>query len=181
MESLRGQLLIASPDLVDPNFRRTVVLIADHGEQGAMGVVLNRRSEHSVAEAVPELGDLVEFDELVHFGGPVQPSGVVVLAEFDDPSRAAATVLGDVGFVAADAASDGLGSVTGRARVYAGVSGWAPGQLEAEIEHEDWIVEPADRDDVFTDDPDDLWSAVLARKGGSYALVARMPPDPSLN
>jgi putative transcriptional regulator len=181
VESLRGKLLIAGPDLLDPNFHRTVVLIADHGDEGAMGVVLNRRSEHTVDEAVPDLGELVDPDEHVHVGGPVQPTGVVVLAEFDDPSEAATTVLGDVGFVAAGSDVDGLPAITRRARVFAGHAGWGPGQLEAELERDDWIVEAADREDLFCADPDHLWSRVLERKGGSYALVARMPPDPSMN
>jgi len=178
---MRGQLLIAGPDLLDPNFQRTVVLIAEHGDEGAMGVVLNRRSDTSVADAIPDLADLVEPDECVHVGGPVQPSGVVVLAEFDDPAAAAARVLGDVGFVAADTEMSDLPELTRRVRVFAGVSGWGPGQLESELDRDDWIVAPAQRTDVFSEDPDSLWSEVLERKGGRYALVARMPLDPSMN
>jgi putative transcriptional regulator len=181
VESLRGKLLIAGPDLLDPNFHRTVVLIADHGDEGAMGVVLNRRSEHTVDEAVPDLGELVDPDEHVHVGGPVQPTGVVVLAEFDDPSEAATTVLGDVGFVAAGSDVDGLPAITRRARVFAGLAGWGPGQLEAELEEDSWIVEPARRTDVFTTVPESLWSQVLRRKGREYVLLATMPMDPSLN
>jgi putative transcriptional regulator len=181
VDSLRGQLLIAGPDLVDPNFRRAVVLISEHGEEGAMGVVLNRPSDHSVAEAVPDLADLVEPDEPVHVGGPVQPSGVVVLAEFEDTSSAAAVVLDDVGFLSAEADMEALEDVTRRVRVFAGISGWGPGQLESELERDDWIIEPALPSDVFTQEPDQLWSEVLDRKGGEYALVARMPLDPSLN
>jgi putative transcriptional regulator len=181
VDSLRGKLLIAGPDLVDPNFHRTVVLIADHGDEGAMGVVLNRRSDTPVAEAIPDLADLVDPEEYVHVGGPVQPSGVVVLAEFEDPDAAAATVLGDVGFVAADTDMAQLPDLTRRVRVFAGISGWGPGQLESELERDDWIVEPADRADLFSEQPEHLWSAVLERKGGRYALVARMPDDPSMN
>jgi putative transcriptional regulator len=181
VESLRGQLLVASPTLVDPNFSRTVVLIAEHGEDGAMGVVLNRPSEVEVADAAPQLGTLVEPGARVHAGGPVQPTGVVIVAEFDDPDDAAAIVLDSVGFVAADADFDLLGAALGRVRVFAGLAGWGPGQLEGELERDDWFVEAATADDVFAPDVDGLWSAVLERKGGQYALVARMPEDPSLN
>ena len=181
VESLRGKLLIAGPDLVDPNFRRTVVLISEHSDEGAMGVVLNRRSEHTVAEAVPDLADLVDPGEHVHVGGPVQPSGVVVLAEFDDISAAAAVVLDDVGFLSAQADMEGLDDLTRRVRVFAGISGWGPGQLDSELDRDDWIVEPARREDLFCEDPEALWSQVLERKGGRYALVARMPLDPSMN
>jgi putative transcriptional regulator len=180
MESLRGKLLVASPSLLDPNFRRTVVLVAEHGEDGAMGVVLNRESELEVVEAAPSLAGLVEEGARVHAGGPVQPTAVVIMAEFDDPVAAATLVVDDVGFVSAEAEFESLDEAVGRVRVFAGLAGWAPGQLEAELERDDWIVEPAVADDVFQD-ADGLWSGVLERKGGEFALVARMPDDPSLN
>jgi putative transcriptional regulator len=181
MSFLRGHLLIASPSLLDPNFERSVVLIAEHDETGAMGIVINRAGELPVAEAAPVLSDMVEPGAVVHQGGPVQRTSIVIIAQFDDPSRAAVPVLDDVGFVAGDSDFESLGDELQRARVFAGLAGWGPGQLEAELEREDWITEPALPDDVFTDEPDALWGAVLERKGGSFALVARMPPDPSLN
>jgi putative transcriptional regulator len=181
MDSLRGKLLVASPALLDPNFSRTVVLIAEHGEDGAMGIVLNRTSDMEVGEAATPLAGLVEPGEPVYSGGPVQPSAVMIVAEFDDADAAAALVVERVGFVSADADFDTLGDAVRRVRVFAGMAGWGPGQLEAELERDDWIVEPAAADDVFAADPDALWSTVLERKGGQYALVARMPPDPSLN
>jgi putative transcriptional regulator len=179
--SLRGQLLVAAPTLLDPNFHRTVVLVAEHGDDGAMGVVLNRPGDLEVAEAAPVLADLVEAGALVHVGGPVQPTGVVIMGQFRDPGDAAVPVFGDVGFVVGEPDFDDLGTELQRARVFAGLAGWGAGQLEAEIEREDWILEAAVADDVFTDDPESLWSVVLERKGGSFALLARMPPDPSLN
>src|SRR3954463_14960851 len=165
MDSLRGKLLVASPSLLDPNFSRTVVLIAEHGDEGAMGIVLNRVSEIDAGDAAPPLADLIEPGELVHAGGPVQPTAVMVVAEFDDPATAATLVLDRVGFVGADADFEELAADVTRARVFAGMAGWGPGQLEAEIERDDWIVEPATADDVFTGEPDALWSAVLERKG----------------
>jgi putative transcriptional regulator len=181
MDSLRGQLLVASPALLDPNFERTVVLIAEHDDSGAMGVVLNREAEVSVADATDALEALVEPGAMVHAGGPVQPTAVVIVAEFDEPERAGVPIFGDVGFVAGDADFEALAADVKRTRVFAGLAGWAPGQLEAELEREDWIIESALADDVFADEPDSLWSTVLERKGGSFALLARMPPDPSLN
>jgi putative transcriptional regulator len=181
MDSLQGQLLIASPALLDPNFHRTVVLVTAHTDEGAVGLVLNRRSETSVGEAVPQLEPVVELDEPVYVGGPVNPNGVAVLAEFDDPDDAGAPVLDDIGFVALDLALEEGAPVRRRSRVFAGVAGWGAEQLEGELEEDAWFVEPASREDIFTDDPDELWSAVLRRKGGRYELVARMPVDPSLN
>ena len=97
VRSLRGQLLVSGPSLVDPNFRHTVVLLGEHGDEGAMGIVLNRRSEVAVGDAVPPLAALVGQNELVYLGGPVQPEAVVVLADFAEPGRAGQLVLGSVG------------------------------------------------------------------------------------
>lgn len=180
MESLRGHLLIAGPRLLDPNFWRTVVLVGEHSDEGALGVVLNRSSETAVEEALPELAVLADDLGSVHVGGPVQPSAVVVLADFVDTAAAEALVVGSVGFLPSEVEPDAIGELR-RARVYAGYAGWGPGQLDGELEDGSWIVEPALADDVFTDDPEGLWSEVLRRKGGPFAVLAAMPPDPSLN
>jgi putative transcriptional regulator len=179
MESLHGKLLISSPALFDPNFRRTIVLIAHHDEEGAMGLVLNRPAEVPVAVAAPQLAALVEGDEPIHVGGPVSPESLMVLAQFDEPGDAVACIVGDVGFVPADAEPDEL--ETRRARVYAGYAGWGAGQLEDELEEGSWIVEDAKADDPFAEDPELLWRSVLRRKGGAFSLLATMPPDPSAN
>lgn len=179
--TLRGQLLVAAPSLRDPNFARTVVLIAEHTDEGAMGIVLNRPSETPVADAVPALEDVVPYGEPVYVGGPVQETGAVVLAEFEEPSEAAVIALADVGFLPANRVESRPPSGTRRARVFAGHAGWAAGQLDAELEREDWILEPATPDDAFAPEAAELWSSVLERKGGSYVLVARMPLDPRLN
>ena len=182
MDTLRGALLVAAPTLLDPNFQRTVVLVTEHTDEGAMGLVLNRPTDTTVADAAPELEALTGPDELVHQGGPVQPRAVVVLAEFADPGDAAHVVMGDIGFVRADADLERAGIETRRGRVYAGYAGWGPGQLEGELEDEGWIVvaHPL-ADELFSPGPDDLWHDVLERQGGQLALVARMPLDPSLN
>jgi putative transcriptional regulator len=180
VQSLKGQLLIAGPALVDPNFRRTVVLVGEHSEDGALGLVLNRSSETTVDEAVPELIAIVDGLEQIHVGGPVQPSAIVVLADFAEPDRAGSLVLDSVGFLPSEVSPDELGELR-RARVFAGYAGWGPGQLDGELEEGSWIVEPALPDDVFTAEPEDLWSEVLRRKGGPFGVLALMPPDPSLN
>lgn len=182
MESLKGQLLIAGPRLIDPNFWRAVVLIVDHSDEGAFGLVLNRPSETSVGEAVPELEVLVDADEPLFIGGPVQPSSVVTLARFDDVTDAALHAFEDIGVLGTGGPPfEQLAEHLHTARAYVGHSGWGPGQLDAELERDDWILDPARQEDVFSDSPRELWSDVLTRKGGSYALVARMPLDPSLN
>jgi putative transcriptional regulator len=180
VESLRGHLLIAGPKLFDPNFWRTVVLVGEHTEEGALGVVLNRSSETTVDEALPELAVLAEEMGTVHVGGPVQPSAVVVLADFAEADDAESLVVESVGFLPVEIEPDTIGELR-RARVYVGYAGWGPGQLDVELEEGSWIVEPARPDDVFTDDPEGLWSDVLRRKGGPFTLLAAMPPDPSQN
>ena len=174
VESLRGKLLIASPALPDW-FRRTVILIVEHTEEGAFGLVLNRRSETTVADAVPVLEGLAGPDEPVHIGGPVQQEGVVALGEFPDPGLSPKPVVGDVGLVDLDHPPEGLE----RVRVFAGHAGWGEGQLDGELEAEAWIVAEAEPGDAFSDG--DLWADALRRQGGEYELLARMPADPSMN
>ena len=180
MESTRGRLLVANGSLLDPNFRKAVVLVADHDEEGAAGVVLNRRSETTVAEAAPPLASLAGPDELVFVGGPVQPEAAVVLADFQQPELATHLVVGSIGLVTGEEAAEAVEAIR-RARVFAGYAGWGPGQLDAELAEEAWLLEDAYPRDVFTDDPERLWSAVVRRKGKDFAMLALMPDDPSLN
>ncbi len=126
-ESLSGQLLLAAPSLLDPNFRRTVVLIGSHSEDGAMGIVLNRPSKVPVSEAVPQLEQAVDALDTVYVGGPVQPNAIVFLAEFLDPEPAGLLVLGRIGFPAPEADIDELAEVIARRRVFAGYAGWGEG------------------------------------------------------
>jgi putative transcriptional regulator len=181
MESIRGQLLVAGPALLDPNFWRTVVLIVEHNEEGALGLVLNRPSETSVAEAVPQLETLLDPDERLFIGGPVQPSSVIVLAEFEDATDAALLAFDDVGVLGTGPSPEDRSAGVRSGRAFLGHAGWGPGQLDGELERGDWILESARLEDAFSADPLGLWSGVLTRKGGSYALVARMPADPSVN
>src|SRR5262249_19740777 len=169
VDSLRGHLLVASPALLDPNFRRTVVLITEHTDDGAAGLVLNRPSLVEVAAAVPQLEELVDEDEQVWVGGPVQPEGVLVLGEFLDPDDAAVSLFDALGFPPLDEPEEIVPATT-RRRVFAGYAGWGAGQLEEEVANEDWILEAALADDAFTEEPDELWREVLRRKGGIYEL-----------
>jgi len=179
--SLAGRLLLASTTLEDPNFARTVVLIGMHSEQGALGLVLNRPSTSPVADAVPQLEAMVAAEEPVFVGGPVRSGSIVMLAEFADPGPAGMLVLGRIGLPAPDTSLEDLAAATPRRRVYAGYAGGGEGQHDAEVDRGDWIEQDATPEDVFCERPEELWSSVLTRKGGRYALLARMPLDPSLN
>jgi putative transcriptional regulator len=180
MEQLTGHLLIANASLFDPNFRRSVVLIGHHDEEGAVGVVLDRPLDVPARAAVPALAPLVEGDEPLFAGGPVEPGAVVVLADFLDPSDAEVIAIGTVGFLPPETGED-LRPAIRRARIYAGYSGWGPGQLEAELEENAWVVEPARPDDAFYADTSKLWADVLRRKGRAFDLLRLMPVDPSQN
>jgi len=178
--NLTGHLLLSNATLFDPNFRRTVVLIGHHDEEGAVGVVLNRPLDVTVDEAVPPLAALVQPGDLVYQGGPVQPEAAVVVADFEDPTRAGVLALGSIGFLPEEADPDDLGTIR-RARVFAGYSGWGPGQLEEELGEDAWLVTPALPQDFFDEEPEQLWERVVARLGPAYAMMRTMPIDPSAN
>lgn len=180
MTSLKGRLLISGGGLYDDNFRHTVVLIGEHDAAGAVGVVLNRPLELTVEGAVPALAELVDPGEWLFQGGPVEPEQAVLLAELAQPGVVDVPVFGSVGFLTGAIPSDVRPDVR-RARVFVGHAGWGPGQLEAELESDSWILEDATEDDVFTRSPDDLWRQLLERKGPPYSTMARIPFDPSTN
>ena len=144
-----------------------------------MGLVLSRPSDVAAVEAVPALDGLPGAADPVFVGGPVQPEAFMVLAEFNDVEDAAAPIMDQLGFMAAESEPEDL-SIR-RLRLFAGYSGWGVGQLEAELEDSSWIVVPAEPDDAFATDPDELWRTVLHRKGGPFELMVDMPFDPGLN
>ena len=173
-DSTRGKLLVATP-MVGDFFHRTVVLMIEHSDEGAVGVVLNRPSEVLVADAVPSLADAAGDEGLVHVGGPVATDSVLALGDFEDPGYAGTPVIGTVGLLDPDV----LDADVRRLRVYAGHAGWAPGQLDGELEAGAWVVVDSQPDDPFLDE--DVWPVVLRREGGAYTLLSTMPEDPSLN
>ncbi|HEX4035209.1 MAG TPA: YqgE/AlgH family protein [Solirubrobacteraceae bacterium] len=181
MDSLRGKLLIAPPTMLDPNFERTVVLVAAHDEEGALGLVLNRPLDTPLEEISPELRPLVEPGTMLHSGGPVAPDSAVVLADFQDTTLASLMIFGTVGFPSAECELSDLVDGARRARVFAGHSGWGPGQLDGELGADGWIVGQLAPDELWQADSAGLWATALRRKGGSYALLATMPEDPSVN
>lgn len=182
-EHLKGRLLVATPNLGDPNFERTVVLMLEHGDEGALGVVLNRPSELDLADPLPEWARAAAHPPVVFIGGPVAPSAAVCLARVGAPGAAQGwqPLLGPVGTLDLDSDPDEALPRLQEIRVFAGYAGWAPGQLEGEIAAGGWFVVDADAADPLSPAPEHLWSAVLRRQRGSLALFAAYPPDPSLN
>lgn len=181
VESLQGQLLIAGGGLFDPNFRHAVVLVAEHGEEGAVGIVLNRPAEVRAAEAAPALASYLAVEERLFLGGPVQTEVAILLAELQHPDLFGGRLVVDgIGLVGGEDELRALEDIR-RARLFAGYAGWGPGQLEGELDESSWIVEPARPDDVFVSNPLALWPELLRRKGGKHAVLALMPFDPSNN
>ncbi len=180
----KGRLLVASPSLTDPNFRRSVVLLLEHSENGALGVILNRPTDTPTREALPgRLTGPLPDDAVVHEGGPCEPGSVLLLGEFRDAGAhlGGTPVIGALRVVEPDADLRNIEDQVLGLRAFGGYAGWGGGQLEGEIADDGWIDAECLPDDVFCDDPEGLWSTVLERKGGNYRLVARMPLDPSLN
>ena len=166
--------------MFDPNFRQTVVLVVEHGPEGALGVVLNRPSTVTVEQGAPALAEITAPDDRLYVGGPVQPQAAVILAQFENPDMASQLIFDSVGVIG-DEGEELTSPGLLRKRIFAGYAGWGAEQLDAELESGDWILEPPQPDDVFTDRPEALWSMVLTRMGSQYALLAHMPFDPSTN
>jgi len=180
---VRGALLVATPRLKDPNFDRTVVMLLDHNEQGAIGVVLNRPSTLAVAEALPAWSDHIAAPAVVFVGGPVAPASAICLGEAP-PEEAAEgwqPLFDGLGTVDVSRPPDDLPVDVGEVRVFAGYAGWGPGQLESEIEAGAWIVAPGSRGDAMNADPTTLWRGVLRRQGGVVGAMAAFPKDLALN
>jgi putative transcriptional regulator len=188
-EDLAGRLLVATPMLGDPNFKRTVVLIVEHeSEQGTLGVVLNRPTKIPVGQVLEPWDDLATSPSVVFTGGPVAPNSALALALVpgtDEPvgwhPLDGAPAMTRLGLVDLDAPPGLLAPAVASLRVYAGYAGWSAGQLVAEIEEGAWYVVQADPADAFSAEPDRLWPAVLRRQGGELAYVATYPDDPGLN
>lgn len=182
-DPLRGRLLVATPTLYDPNFFRTVVLVLEHGDEGAIGVVLNRPSETAVGESLPDWNPLASDPGVVFVGGPVSPDAAIGLARAGSVDHADgwAPLLGHLGTVDLARAPLDLPIDVQNLRVFAGYAGWSAGQLDGEVDSAGWFVLDAAPDDVFTSEPVGLWASVLRRQGGRLAMYATAPPHPSLN
>jgi putative transcriptional regulator len=185
-----GLLLVATPQLEDPNFRRSVVLLVEHDiEGGTLGVVLNRPTEVPVDRVLPPWAELVTGPSVVFQGGPVALDNALALARLpgeDEPLGWRALDGGSpevarVGLVDLDAPPALLAPELLQLRVFAGYAGWSAGQLRTEIEEGAWYLVPAEAGDVFAGDPDRLWREVLRRQGGDLAFVSTFPEDPTLN
>lgn len=180
-----GRLLVATPVLTGGPFARAVVQLLEHSEtDGALGVVLNASTDAALADVLPGWALLAPDPVVVFEGGPVEQTVVVCLGRLPIPAPADPSYVGVPGapwLATVDLASDVAEAVVEEVRVFAGYAGWAPGQLEAEVEQGGWWVLDALPGDAFTSSPELLWRQVLTRQGMPLALAASFPADPSLN
>ena len=177
-------LLVATPQLVDPNFTDAVVLLLDVDENGALGVVLNRPTPIAVSEVLAGWSDVVAEPEVLFQGGPVSTEGALAVGWLRDAADVPVgfrEVSGQLGVLDLDTPVELVdGSLTGM-RIFAGYAGWGAQQLEDEIDEGSWYVVPSLPRDVFRDDPTTLWRDVLRRQPGELAWHSTRPVDPELN
>ena len=175
-----GRLLVAPPRLADGIFDLTVLLVLEHGEDGALGVIVNRPSELSLNDALPDWADAGAPPAVVYAGGPVERDALIALGRPEETAPGP-LVLGlhsvDLDAQPALVLAGGVRDV----RVFAGYAGWSPGQLDGEVAVDAWWVLDAELDDIFSSDPERLWARVLRRAGGRLAFFAHYPTDLSTN
>jgi len=184
IDCAKNRLLVATPGLVDPNFDRSVVLMLEHDDGGALGLILNRPGPVPVESLFPEWADLAAPPPTLFHGGPVAAGAVLTLAltaEPDAPPEGWVHLFGAVGVIDIRREPDAAVPAIAAVRIFSGYAGWAAGQLEGEIDAGGWVVVDAVPEDAFTPDPEGLWSAVLKRQAGWLRVVAACPPDPSTN
>jgi putative transcriptional regulator len=186
-ESLRGHCLIAAKRLRDPNFYKTVVLMVEHGADGAMGLVINRPSSVTVAHALSEHFKLPETDDLVYVGGPVEPSALFILHNSAELDRNELPLVPGV-FVGSSTdvfeeivRSSAEGNPDLQFRIYSGCAGWAPNQLEGEIARGDWHSLPAQMRSIFGDDPYAVWDNMIAKVYESNRILPQPTGNPEWN
>ena len=172
--SSKALFLIARPGMPDPNFRETVVLVTQEESAEATGVVVNRPSNRSLAEVLP--GERFKpFKEPIFFGGPVAPQGLFAVFQADRFSGAAVRMLPGLYLaVVPDSIDALLNNPPPKIRFFSGFSGWAPGQLQAELDRGDWLVVDADAETVFQKDTSRLWQDMVRRASAVRADAASL-------
>jgi putative transcriptional regulator len=180
----KGVLLVAAPALNDPNFRQAVVLLCEHGPEGALGVIVNRPTAMSISEALPQVPILEGQTHVLYSGGPVQTNQVMMLYRISDTPENSHQVFDGVCLggdleIMERILMEQPGKESFRA--YLGYSGWGPGQLESEMQNGSWIILPADPSLVFDKDATRIWPEIFVTLDETSRHYADMPFDPSSN
>lgn len=179
-----GRLLVSTPQLDDGVFHRSVILVLQHDDNGAQGVVLNKPLGAEVDAVLPGWGEHIAAPQTLFQGGPVQVDsalGLVTLAGDDGLPPGSQRLFGSVAIIDLDTPPLLVMPEVGGLRIFAGYAGWSSGQLEGELRRGSWFVVDSVVGDLLTADPDHLWGQVLRRQRGELAFVALYPPDPELN
>jgi len=181
-EPAQGKLLLSEPFLYDPSFKRSVVLLVEHNEEGSVGFILNKTVDLDVDEA---LDDFPAFESELYFGGPVSPNSLFYLHTRGDLIKESKEILNGVywggDFEQIKLLIDTKQMLPEHIRFFAGYSGWGSDQLKNEMEEKSWIVSDASSDIVFAEDGTEMWSTILRTMGKKYAIISTFPEDPSLN
>lgn len=181
---LAGRLLLATPEIIDGIFHRSVILVLHHDDSGAQGVVLNRPLDAPVDAVLPGWQDLLTEPGNLFQGGPVQLDSAIGLVTVAGPAQAPVGVkrlFGTVGVIDLDTPPQLVATGLAGMRVFAGYAGWTAEQLEGEIATGSWFVVAAENRDAFSDDPRGLWVGVLRRQRDELAWMSTYPTDPDLN
>lgn len=179
-----GRLLVSTPQLDDGVFHRSVILVLQHDDNGAQGVVLNKPLGAEVDAVLPGWGEHIAAPQTLFQGGPVQVDsalGLVTLVGGDGLPPGSQRLFGSVAIIDLDTPPLLVMPEVGGLRIFAGYAGWSGGQLEDELRRGSWFVVDSVVGDLLTADPEGLWGQVLRRQRGELAFVALYPPDPELN
>jgi len=177
-----GTILLAEPFMMDSNFKRTAVLLVDHGEGGSVGFILNREVEMRVDELVE---DFPEFEGNLYFGGPVSTDTIHYLHAKGDLLEGSDEISPGI-FWGGDykqlkfLISQGIIKPQD-IRFFVGYSGWSDNQLEEELATGSWVTAPMFANYLFKSKPADLWQQVMDNKGNAFSIIAEMEDGPSYN
>lgn len=178
----KGKVLISEPFLMDPNFKRSIVLLGEHNEDGTVGFILNKPTNLKLNQLVD---DFPEFDAPVYFGGPVQINSMQFIHRAGDIIEGSTPIIDGLywggSYEVLRLLIESKQVEPSDFRFFIGYSGWSPGQLDSELKINSWLVSSATTENVFSDEPDKLWGDILRKMGKKFALLASFPEDPSVN
>lgn len=178
----KGHILVSDPYLPDPSFRRSVVLLCEHNENGTFGLILNKPLGLAVNDTLIGFPD---FAAEVFMGGPVEPDKLFFIHTLGNTLNASVHISGNI-YWSGDfehlkhLAEKGIAHA-GNVRFFIGYAGWEKGQLDKELKEDSWIVAQADEHDLMQDNQHQLWQRILVKMGGPYAILANFPEDPNMN
>mgnify|MGYP001217473955 CR=1 FL=1 len=177
-----GRILVSEPFLLDSYFKRSVILLGEHGTEGSVGFILNKPTDLTLNDA---LEDFPPFEMPLYFGGPVQTDTIHFLHTMGDKLEGSKLILpgiywgGSLEMLKLLIDTNQINK--DEIRFFAGYSGWEPSQLDAELKGRTWLVSKCKKDFAFSTQPEELWGQVLRNMGSQYAILANFPEDPSLN